>query len=577
MSDLNLYRYYSRLETLGVGQEIKTTLQEVSEKLFTSTRHARSLLGQMQNEQWLTWSPKAGRNNRSTLLLHFSVDTLTERLAAERINQGKYEKALEILGNDQTKFGRLLKSTSGASMREGRLNIQLTYKRPFERIVPHQRHRSSERFFLRQVFSCLISSDAQGRLHPDLAHHWRYNPETLEWTFYLRPNLTFHNGSSIDSGTISALFNKLKSHKNYQAELAHLESVTAPNPLKVIFKLNKADMGFGGLLSGVKYGVQPVSQVNNAQTTDVIGSGCFEVIEHTEKRMVLQAFDQYYGCRVLADNVTVWIVSEDEPESKSSITSNGVICGHYISMPRSANNHSGQQTRTEDGSLFALYNANAKQPLNEAQRRYFTTLIQPELLLDALDQQNALFGIVPASNIFPQWQPVLRTYAQPVSFSQTVTIAGYDYTALKRCADAIKQCISSLKVEVEIHLYSFRELINKAQKGELEETLIVTNINLDDNRQASAFNNFYNNPVLHHCLGKHRQKWLLEQLEELRGQEALGDYLDKLEPVISPLVNEYWITPMFHHMQTLRFHGVLEDVALTNWGWPDIKSVWLAD
>ncbi len=216
-------------------------------------------------------------------------------------------------------------------------------------------------------------------------------------------------------------------------------------------------------------------------------------------------------------------------------------------------------------------------PLSEAQRRHFTNLIQPEFLLQALDEQQAMFGIVPASNIFPKWKPVLRTYADPVEFSHKVTIAGYNYTALQRCAKAIKQCIQSLNVEVEINLYSFRDLINLALKGELTETLIVTNINLDDNRQASAFNNFYNNPVLHYCLGEHRQKWLLEQLEELRSQQDLANYMDKLEPIISPLVNEYWIAPMFHHMQTLRFHGVLEDVALTNWGWPDIKSVWSAD
>ncbi len=361
MSDLNLFRYYSRIETLGVGQEIKTTLQELSEQLFTSTRHARSLLNQMQNEQWLTWVPKAGRNNRSTLIMHHSIDVLTERLAAERIKQGKYEKALEILGDDQSKFGRLLKNTSGASMREGRLNIQLTYKRPFERIVPHQRHRSSERFFLRQIYSCLVTSDSKGELHPDLAHHWRYDSKTFEWTFYLRPNLSFHNDGVIDSNTIVALFNKLKTHKNYQSELAHLEHVDAPNPLKVVFRLNKADKGFGGLLSGVKYGIQPVSQVNNSQGTNVVGSGSFEVIEHTAERLILQAFDQYYGCRVLADNVTVWIVDEDEQELKSGISSNGVMCGHYISMPHESKNNSGHQSQKEDGSLFALFNTNATQ------------------------------------------------------------------------------------------------------------------------------------------------------------------------------------------------------------------------
>ena len=36
MSDLNLFRYYQRLTPLGVGSEVKTTLQEVADLLFTS-------------------------------------------------------------------------------------------------------------------------------------------------------------------------------------------------------------------------------------------------------------------------------------------------------------------------------------------------------------------------------------------------------------------------------------------------------------------------------------------------------------------------------------------------------------
>ncbi|BBL91890.1 hypothetical protein VroAM7_45430 [Vibrio rotiferianus] len=91
MSDLNLFRYYQRLTPFGVGSEAKTTLQEVADLLFTSPRHARSLLSQMQSLMWLSWQPKAGRNQRSTLLLNIELSALKESLALERIKLGKYE------------------------------------------------------------------------------------------------------------------------------------------------------------------------------------------------------------------------------------------------------------------------------------------------------------------------------------------------------------------------------------------------------------------------------------------------------------------------------------------------------
>lgn len=590
MSDLNLFRYYQRLTPLGIGGEVKTTLQEVADLLFTSPRHARSLLSQMQEQEWLSWQPKAGRNQRSTLLLNIELSALKESLALERIKRGKYEKALAILDEDEAAFGRLLKTTSGASVQEGRLNIQLTYKRMFERIVPHQLHRSSERFFLRQIYCCLVSSDYYGVVKPELAHHWRYDEKSYEWTFYLRPGLTFHNGTPINADTVVSLFAKLSSLELYEKELAHVANITAPNPLKVVFTLSKPDLGFAGLISGVKYGIQPVSQVNVANNNLVVGSGPFSVIEHSAHRLKLQAFDGYYACRVLTDMVTIWIVNDEKMETPSLAANppqkqvekvrdelSESMCGHYMSTQDAESAPASQHSRTEDGCLFALFNQHARHPLSQSQRRYIAELIQPERLTEVMRKENIVFGSVPAYNLLPNWKPVLRPFGEESKLPKNITIAGYNYTALRRCARAIASRLERTGSKVDIVMYTYRELSEKARNGTLDETLVITNINLDDNRHASAFTNFFSNVVLHHTLGEENAEWLNEQLENVRGYTALEDYLKALEPIASTLVSEYWIAPMFHHTQTLRFQGVLEDVALTNWGWPDIRSVWSAD
>ena len=172
---------------------------------------------------------------------------------------------------------------------------------------------------------------------------------------------------------------------------------------------------------------------------------------------------------------------------------------------------------------------------------------------------------------------MLRPFSEPLKLPKHITIAGYNYTALRRCARAISNRLVSVGSKVEIVMYSYRELNEKAKNGELNETMVVTNINLDDNRHASAFTNFFSNAVLFHTLGEKNAQWLDEQLQRVRSFVPLEDYLNALEPIASTLISEYWIAPMFHHTQTLRFQGVLEDVALTNWGWPDIRSVWSAD
>ncbi|WP_114765030.1 SgrR family transcriptional regulator [Vibrio rhodolitus] len=582
MSDLNLLRYYTRLTPLGVDQEIKVALADVANTLFTSTRHARNLLGDMHKEGWLSWEPKVGRNQRSSLRLNIDLKDLKLQLATKRVEQGKYEKALSILDNDERAFGLLLQSTSGASIREGRLHIQLTYKRPFEKLVPHQLHRSSERYLIRQIYCCLVSSNFDGELQPQLAHHWQHDEQALEWTFYLRPALTFHNGAPINAQSVADLFNRLVELDHYHPDLSHLESVTAPMDHKVVFRLSQPDQGFGGLLSGIKFSIQPLAQVEQSHQGPVVGSGVFEVIEHSNTKLCLQAFEQYYACRALTDLVTIWQLDEQELkqkklENEQANDPSSQPCHYYLTSEHDTTSDSVQHTRIEDGCMFLLFNQRSSNALSNDQQCYLSSLITPESTHQQLENSRNTFGSEHAYNLLPQWHKVIRPIAESVSLPKTLSIAVYDYHALVNCAYAIAEQLAKLDIDVAVNVYSFRELNHLSESHQLKEELIVHNINLDDNRHASAFSSLFHNPILQASIGDRAQKWLCESLKHLRQETPLENYLLALEPIASSLINQYLLLPIFHHRQTLRFHGVLKDVALTNWGWPDIRNVWSAD
>ncbi|MDN3680840.1 SgrR family transcriptional regulator [Vibrio tapetis subsp. quintayensis] len=565
MSEQSLMRYYSRLLPLGVGEEIKTSLFEVSERLFTSTRHARTLLNKMHLQGWLIWQPKAGRSQRSSLFLQLEPGELKSQLATEQIALGQYEKALQFLDGDQALFGQLLQNTSGATIREGLLHIQLTYKRSFEQLVPHHLHRSSERFFIRQLYSCLVSSNNDGELEGQLAHHWVHNG--LQWRFYLRPGLTFHNGQPITAESIAALFSKLQTLDAYKHDLSHVESVIAPTSHQVLFTLSQRDNGFGGLLSDVRYSIQPPSQINGSNANRIVGSGPFMLLEHNEEQLKLEAFERYFGNRALPDQVTVWPVAE----------SNDGQCEYHVSQVCSNNSQKGtKHSQVEYGCIFLLFNqrpnSESVNKLNEQQRRYLTTLLAPLALKQYTD--NTAFGGVPAGNMLPVWKKIVRPSAPHVPLPKKISISIYRYSALDICATAAASILEKLGVEVTINRYTYRQLM---QSDKLEEDLIITNINLDDNRHASAFGHLWANPILHGYLSTTASQWLKTELSKLRNDTPLNQYLVQLEPIASTLVTEYWLTPLFHHQQTLRFHGVLKNVALTNWGWPDLRNVWSAE
>ncbi|MCG7586739.1 SgrR family transcriptional regulator [Photobacterium sp. OFAV2-7] len=576
-----LLLYYTRTAKLGVKKEILITLHDVAEAMFTSPRHSRTLLKEMHTVGWLEWVPKVGRNQRSLLHLKYSPDELRADLAKQHISIGKYEKALALIDNDQVLFGQLLQTTSGASRREGLLHIQLTYRRSFSPILPHIVQRNSERFFLRQVYSCLTCCDENGNLTPQLAHHWTYYEETCRWRFFLRPQLSFHDGSEINADKVAELFIQLKALPEYHKELAHMDSVSAINPHCVEFALNQPDPGFAGLVSDVRYSIQPASQLDQAAM--IVGSGAFQIKEHSSKRLHLQAFDNYYGCRALTDSVTVWqVASKSASEFGKTLLQadiaqeNHSSCSHYVSISgEGEGSEESQQTRIENGCLLMLFNHQSGVHL--MQRKYLAQLLSTDDLMAKLRQLNTHVEAVPASNLLPGWTRIYRPKAAQQRLPKRLTVAVFEHQALVDCSKAISDILGQAGVECQVKVYSFEEFHDKARREALSEDLILTSLNLDDNRPTSAFRWMLSNSVLHQCLSPDDSHWLDSVLTSIRKQSPLRGYLSELDAIATAMLNEHWLMPLFHHRQTLRFEGILKGVSMTAWGWPAIQDVWSED
>ena len=578
LSKDKLLLYYLRLSKLGVKQELLIPLHEVAEAMFTSARHCRTILKEMDNIGWLVWIPKPGRNQRSTLELKFKPEELKMELASQLISLGKYEKSLALLDNDQALFGQLLQKTSGTSQREGRLHIQLTYHRPFSELLPHKPLRNSERFFLRQVYACLTKCDENGNVTPQLAHHWTYNEDEYRWRFFLRPQLSFHDGNEITADEVVKLFHALKERPRYKIELAHVTDIVAINPFCVEFKLSQPDFGFSGLIADGKYSIQPVSQLLSPAVT--IGSGAFKVQEHTDKRLQLQAFDNYFACRAITETVSIWQVPVQDSDSfgKTALKADALqgghtICTQYLSVNKSENKkESYQQTRIENGCLLMLFNHKAN--LQDAQRKYLSQILHPTKLMSYLEKMNAHIEAIPAYNLVPSWIKTFSSPVAPQSLPTQLSIGLFEHQALLGCANAIAEKLNQLGVNCSIKAYSFEEFHEKANKSKLEEDLILTSLNLDDNRPSSALRWLLSNQVLHQSLATENSEWLINELVQIRQKTNTAEYMNALEPVATSMVSENWLLPLYHHKQTLHFEGVLKGVSITAWGWPSFQDVW---
>ncbi|SIO96784.1 SgrR family transcriptional regulator [Vibrio spartinae] len=575
--------YFSRLARLGVNTAIFTTLPEVAEHLFTSPRHCRTLLKQMRDSGWIEWEPKVGRNQRSRLYLIYSLTELKAMLAQTLISIGKYEKALDLIDHDQMLFAQLLRCTSGTQIRQGRLHVQLTYDRIFLPLLPHTALRNSERFLLRQVYSCLTHCTESGDIQPELAHHWTSDESKLNWKFFLRPLLRFHDGSDITANEVVTLFRQLRDFPLYTKELAHVESVSEVNELCIAFTLSKPDADFAGLLSGLKYSIQPSSQLLG--THSVIGSGIFQVVEHSKQRITLQAYREYHGLRALTDTVTIWQLpaqsSHVDDEISPQVGTTNQFNSLYIDSlfvdgfnPQSTSESSDkdQKNGIEEGCLLAIINNKTRFSLS--QRAYLSELIHTDKVLKQIGGLKSRVKGVPAYNLFPGWLKIIPTAIPPQPLPDTLTIAIFEHHALKECAEAITALFSQVGIHCIVNIYSFDAFYAKANSQALNEDIILTSLSLDDNLPVSAFCWMLSDPVLQQSMSKSNREWLDNMLYDVRSRLPASSYMQELEPISSAMITSHYLIPMLHHLQTLRFEGVLKDVDINVWGWPEIRDVW---
>ncbi|GAL28958.1 putative transport protein [Vibrio variabilis] len=581
MKDERALQYYERLLSLGSknldaersvsNNEYYLPLADVAEVLFTTARHARTVLQALQQRGWLTWNPKVGRNQRSHLTLHFDAKTLRQQLGKELIEQGQYESAFSLLHGDQQQFSQLLHQTSGTMVREGQLHIQLTYQRVFQPILPHKPLRNSERFLVRQIYSCLTACDHEGNVSPQLAHHWAVNENHTEWRFYLRPRLEFHSGLALTPEVVAELFSKLKSLYEYDSELAHLKAVKFGHQT-VTFELERPDCSFDALVSDLRYSIQPPKQLDGLGGRVVDGCGAFRVIEHSDERLRLEANDRFFDLPALTDTVTIWQLDKT-PNERIELEHS-----QAESSPAKHENLNIQahtQTRIENGSLYLLLNANGSlNSLSNLQRAYLCSVLSPYSILENPDLNPLSRASIPAHNILPSWTKIKRRVAERVALPETLSIAVYDHQVILDCANGIKAQLALLGVECQINVYTLEAMHSKANEGKLTEEITISSFIVDDNLPVSVYRWMCSDAVLRQGLDAPCLEWLDTQLSEIREQQRTDSYLKELESVATNLLIENRLLPLFHHRQTLRWGSVLQGVNITDWSWPDFSNVW---
>ncbi|KXI21918.1 hypothetical protein AS132_17065 [Photobacterium sanguinicancri] len=233
-----------------------------------------------------------------------------------------------------------------------------------------------------------------------------------------------------------------------------------------------------------------------------------------------------------------------------------------------------QRALLEHGCVYLVFNQR-QSVLTEEQRHWLRAYLAPREILQAVGTTEDLQGLQAATNLLPIWTAVYTPLTHACPLPKKLSIAHYDQGDLRNAAQGIAKLLEDKGVQTSTIGYSYEQLQAQIRADSVREDLVLTSTSLDDNRPASAFRWLYADPLLNNLLLTAQREWLTTQLVSIRQTTQLDAYLSAIEPLATAMINASWLVPLYHHKQTLRFQDVLQGVAITNWGWPEIKDVWI--
>jgi len=90
------------------------------------------------------------------------------------------------------------------------------------------------------IFDTLTGRDGEGAVVPKLALSWTHSDDYKTWTFRLRSNVTFHDGTPFNAEAVSWKYARHKDPKNKCGcafGIQYIESVEATDDLTIVFHL----------------------------------------------------------------------------------------------------------------------------------------------------------------------------------------------------------------------------------------------------------------------------------------------------------------------------------------------------
>jgi peptide/nickel transport system substrate-binding protein len=151
-------------------------------------------------------------------------------------------------------------TTAPSIVEGGTLNVGVSYD------TPNMDHLTSGTTFAAQmlIFDTLVVRGPDGGYYGLLATSWEVSEDNLTWTFHLRNNVKFHDGTPFNAAAAKWFFDKARDPNGqhaFSSSYAPVDEILAPDDVTLIFNLNTPwpnllftiSTSFSGMISPTAY------------------------------------------------------------------------------------------------------------------------------------------------------------------------------------------------------------------------------------------------------------------------------------------------------------------------------------
>lgn len=186
------------------------------------------------------------------------------------------------------------------------------------------------------VFEGLTRITEDGSIVPALAEDWTVSDDGLEYTFRLRQDVTFHDGTTFDSDDVRYTFERAMAEGSVNAQpgyFAAIDTIETPSPDSVVLRLSRPD---GPLLFHLGNGDMAIVAPESAETnqTNPVGTGPFRFVDRVEgDRITLARYPEYWDASVTDVETLTFRVITDPAAQVAGLLSGDVDLFPNLAAP----------------------------------------------------------------------------------------------------------------------------------------------------------------------------------------------------------------------------------------------------